>query len=175
MMRPHHNCRMAVLPPAIFVSVGHVRNERDLPRPLERDLQLALVHRAGARDPARQNLAALRDERPEQLHVLVVDVVDLVRAELADFSTPEQRPPLPLLPIAALLVAAAAATAPATSLSEWHLGLHPVKSVIIGIFGLRGRPPFAWLSLRRQSALDAPAFRFGLPLRAGALDHLLLL
>ena len=32
----------------------------------------------------------LRDERLQQLHVLVVDVVDLVRAELADLAAAEQ-------------------------------------------------------------------------------------
>src|SRR5262249_27221415 len=76
--------------------VCHVRNERDLARALDRRLQFALVHRAGARDAPRQDLAALGDERPDQLHVLVVDVVDLVRAELADLAAAEQRATLAL-------------------------------------------------------------------------------
>src|SRR5260221_11443934 len=106
-----------------FALVRHVRDQRDLPRALDRRLQLALVHRAGARDPARQDLAALGHERPDQLHVLVVDVVALVRAELADLAPAEHRPALALL-VAGLLVraaaAAAAATAPRASLSECH-------------------------------------------------------
>src|SRR5688572_18196149 len=99
-------------------SVRHVRNERDLTRALDGGLQLALVHRAGARDTARQDLAALRHERADQLDVLVVDVVDLVRAELADLAPAEHRPPLALLLVVLLLVAAAAAAR--ASLSEWH-------------------------------------------------------
>src|SRR5688572_16578258 len=105
-------------------SVRHVRNERDLTRALDGGLQLALVHRAGSGDAARQDLAALRNERTDQLHVLVVDVVDLVRAELADLAATEHRTPLSLLLVAGLLVAAAstAATSTATarpSLSKW--------------------------------------------------------
>jgi hypothetical protein len=47
--------------------------------------------RAGARDAARQDLGALGHERHQQLRVLVVDVVDLVRAELADLARAEHR------------------------------------------------------------------------------------
>src|SRR2546430_6008260 len=39
---------------------------------------------AGAGDAARKNLAALRDELLEHLHVFVVDVLELLDAELAD-------------------------------------------------------------------------------------------
>src|SRR5262245_33841840 len=46
--------------------------------------------RAGAEHAPRQDLAALGRERPQQLDVLVVDVVDLVRAELADLAAPEE-------------------------------------------------------------------------------------
>src|SRR5436190_7429304 len=75
-------------------SVCDVRNQRNLAGALERRLQLALVHRTRARDPARQDLPALRHEGAQQLDVLVVDVVDLVRAELADFAAAEHRPAL---------------------------------------------------------------------------------
>src|SRR5947209_8740351 len=103
------------------VSIRHVRNQRDLARALDRRLQLPLMHRAGARDAPRENLAALGHERPDQLHVLVVDVVDLVRAELADLATTEERAALSLFLVSRLLVAAAAAaTAARASLSEWH-------------------------------------------------------
>src|SRR5580765_1050345 len=101
---------------SMFISVRHIRNERDLTGPLDRRLQLALVHRAGAGNTARQNLAALGHERTQQLHVLVVDIVDLVRAELADLPAAEHRPPLPLRFVTGLLVAPAAAPAgPATA------------------------------------------------------------
>src|SRR5438270_13988821 len=105
----------------VLLLVGDVRNQRDLPRALDRGLQLALVHRARAGDPARQDLAALGDERPDQLHVLVIDIVDLVRAELADLATTEERAALSLVLVSRLLVAgAAAATAARAALSEWH-------------------------------------------------------
>src|SRR4029453_16859850 len=82
------------------------------------------MHRAGARDPPRQDLSPLRHERSEQLHVLVVDVVDFVRAELADLAPGKHRPALSLSFVAGLLVAPAAAAAAAaaarTSLSKWH-------------------------------------------------------
>src|SRR4051812_7880074 len=89
-------------------SIRHVRDERDLTGALDRRLQLALVHRAGPGDPARQDLAALGHERTNQLRVLVVDVVDLVRAELADLAAAEQRAALTLRLVAGLLVALAA-------------------------------------------------------------------
>src|SRR6266550_4220026 len=100
----------------------HVRNQRDLSRALDRHLQLPLVHRARARDATRQHLAALRHERSQELDVLVVDVVDLIRAELADLAAAEHRAALAVLLVAGLLVfvPAAAATAARSSLSECH-------------------------------------------------------
>ena len=74
----------------VVLLVGHVRQERDLTRPHDRRAEFALVQRAGARDAARQHLAALRDEAGQHAHVLVVDVVDLVRTELADLPAPEE-------------------------------------------------------------------------------------
>src|SRR6266446_3963654 len=117
-------------PQSAIPLVRHIRNERDLSRALDRSLQLPLVHRARARNAARQNLAALGHEGPDELDVLVVDVVDLVRAELADLAPAEQRASLALLFVAGFLVAgAAAAAAPAAasraSVSERHLTLHP--------------------------------------------------
>src|SRR5437763_9678764 len=108
---PRAPLRSAASAFSAFSSVCHVRDQRDLPRALDRGLQLALVHRAGARDPARQDLAALGHERADELHVLVVDVVDLVRAELADLAPAEQRAALPLFLVPRLLVAPAAAAA----------------------------------------------------------------
>src|SRR5258706_13007372 len=124
-----------------MVSIRHIGNQRELARALDRRLQFALVHGAGAGDAARQDLAALGHERSQQLDVLVVDIVDLVRAELADLPAPKHRAALALFLVPRLLVAAAAAasTAPAAaraSLSKWHcLGLPHVKSIIVHIVG----------------------------------------
>src|SRR5215471_6305557 len=70
--------------------VGGVRDQRDGPGALDRGLELALVERAGPRDPARQDLAALRDEGLQQLDVLPVHVLELLRAELADLAAPDE-------------------------------------------------------------------------------------
>src|ERR1051325_549327 len=97
---------------------GGIRNQRQLARAHDRRAQLALMHRAGARDAARQNLGALRHERHQELHVLVVDVVDLVRAELAHLAAAEHRTTLPVLPLLPALAAGLAApAAPETSLA----------------------------------------------------------
>src|SRR5919107_1561219 len=58
--------------------------------PLDGLLQRPLVRRAGSGDPARQDLGTLGDELLEQLHVFVVDVVDLVGAELTDLAPAEE-------------------------------------------------------------------------------------
>src|SRR5579872_2868972 len=42
------------------------------------------MQRAGSGDPARQNLSALRNELLQRLHILEIDVFDLLDAELAD-------------------------------------------------------------------------------------------
>src|SRR5215471_13566433 len=92
----------------------HVRNERQLPRARDRGLERALVLRARARNPARLDLAALGNEGRQQPDILVIDVINLVRAELAD-AAPTEEPAaartvaLPLV-LVVLLAAAAAAT-----------------------------------------------------------------
>src|SRR4029079_11913900 len=117
--------------------IGDVRQQGDLPRALDGRLKLPLVHRAGAGDSAGQNLAALRHERADKLEVLVVDVVDLVRAELADLAPTEHRAPLPFFLVARLLVrVAAAAAAAGASLSEWHLCLHPEIAIVIHVIAV---------------------------------------
>src|SRR4029077_2578829 len=45
--------------------------------------------RAAARDPARDDLAPLGDQAAQATHVLVIDEVDLVSAELADLPPAE--------------------------------------------------------------------------------------
>src|SRR4051812_5061526 len=141
----------------------HVRDEGDLAGALDRRLQLALVLGAGAGNASRQDLAALGHERPDQLHVLVVDVVDLVRAELADLATAEQRAALSLFLVARLLVPGAAASTAAaarSSLSEWHgLNLSYFKTVVVLVVRLARGTSLTGLALRRQAALHAPALR----------------
>jgi hypothetical protein len=67
----------------------HVRKHGHRTGALDGVGQLALVPGATSGDPARNDLAALGDEAAEATHVFVVDEVDLVRAELANFSAPE--------------------------------------------------------------------------------------
>jgi hypothetical protein len=60
-----------------------VRDEGHLARPFDGGSELDLMTTAGACDAAGTDLALLGDEALERLHVLVVDVVDLVLAEVA--------------------------------------------------------------------------------------------
>src|SRR5688572_16649437 len=109
-----------------------VRNQRKLPRAHDGGAELPLVLGAGARDPTRQDLRTLRDERKKEFGVLVVDVVDLVRAELADLAATEHRTALPVLAgragracrAGAPAPAAAATTAAATAAAESSLAGH---------------------------------------------------
>src|SRR6266545_4946013 len=72
------------------VLVGrHVRQQGHRAGTLDGVGELALMARAAARDPARDDLAALGDEAAQTTHVLVVDEVDLVCAELANLPPPE--------------------------------------------------------------------------------------
>src|SRR5436190_6193080 len=103
--------------------LGRVRDERQLARAHQRYPQLPLVQCAGARDTARQNLRALRHEREQQLGVLVVDVVDLVRAELAHLAAAEHRAALAVL--ALRTGARAAALLGAESLASVHRSIPP--------------------------------------------------
>src|SRR5205814_3787428 len=68
-----------------------IRHQRHRARALDRVRQLALVACAAPRNAARDDLATLADEVPEPAHVLVVEDVDLVSAELADL--PPAEPP----------------------------------------------------------------------------------
>src|SRR5256885_1900360 len=109
------------------------------------------MQRARARNTPRQDFAAFGDKRSQQLHVLVVDVVDLVRAELAHLAAPEHRTALALLLFLVLLVGAAA-TATRASLSKWHrLSLQSIEAVVIHVVSFH-RAAFARLTLRRQTA-----------------------
>src|SRR5262249_33837119 len=77
--------------------VRHIWNQRQLTGPLDRRLQFALVHGTRSRNAPRQDLPALRHKRAQQLHVLVVDIVDFVRAEFADLPPAEHGTALSLL------------------------------------------------------------------------------
>src|SRR5581483_12016315 len=71
------------------LETGCERQQRDVPRLLDRVRQAALMRRAHARDAPRYDLAPLRDEAVQQFRVFIIDVVDLLDAEPADFLAPE--------------------------------------------------------------------------------------
>src|SRR5262245_17011759 len=101
-----------------------VRDQRELARAHDRRPQLPLMERTRSRNAPRQNLGPLGDERHQELHVLVVDVVDLVRAELADFATTEHRPALTIL----ALLLPAARRLPAAPAAKTLLAVHRSSS-----------------------------------------------
>src|ERR1700694_4227549 len=63
--------------------------QRDVARPLDGHTQPALMPRAHARHPPRQNLSALLHELRQDVRALVVDEVHLLDAELAHLLLPE--------------------------------------------------------------------------------------
>ena len=65
-------------------SIGCKRQHRGDAGAFDRVLELALMQRASAGDAARKDLPALRDELLQHLHVFVIDVLELLDAELAD-------------------------------------------------------------------------------------------
>src|ERR1019366_10206321 len=64
--------------------IGDVWQKREVARALDGGRQLALVESGRSADAARKDLRALGDESREKLHVLEVDVADLLDRELAD-------------------------------------------------------------------------------------------
>ena len=66
------------------------RQQSNVARLLDRRGKTPLMRSAHAGQPARHDLTALRDELPEHAVVLVVDVLDLFHAELADLLAPEK-------------------------------------------------------------------------------------
>ena len=69
--------------------LGSEGQQRQLARPLERDIQRTLMRCACARLAARLDLAPVRQEPTQPVEVLVVDLFDLVDAELADLAARE--------------------------------------------------------------------------------------
>src|SRR6185503_12036018 len=107
--------------------VRGVRHERDLAGPLDRVLQRSLVRRAHAGDAPRLNLAALRNERRQELHVLVADVVDLLDTELAQAAPAEERAASAALLV--LLVLAASTAAAVSTVVKVHHRSPPRKPI----------------------------------------------
>src|SRR6266508_2468579 len=68
---------------AMTILVGDVREKRHLARALHGDGDLILMAPTRARDPARADLAPLRDVAAKLVVVLVVDLFDLLFAEVA--------------------------------------------------------------------------------------------
>src|SRR5690349_3667925 len=84
---------------ALVAAVGpHVREQRQLARPLDGGRDLVLVPAAGARDAARADLAAVRDELAQRGDVLVVDELHLVAAVRAGLAAAAAGPALPITP-----------------------------------------------------------------------------
>src|SRR5471030_1443693 len=112
--------------PTVIGSIGGERNEGDGAGALDRVLQLPLMERTSAGDAARQDLATLRDELLEHLHILEIDVFDLLDAELAD----------PLAPIKELLFPPGAATRGAGARFS---RLHSHRWSLLCVLGVGGR------------------------------------
>src|SRR3989304_5621428 len=67
-----------------LTDIGHEREQGDVAGALDGHRELPLVGGAGARDPPRQDPPTLRHEAPETSDILVVNLLHLVHAELAD-------------------------------------------------------------------------------------------
>src|SRR5580704_6296084 len=66
------------------------RQQRDVARLLDGRGQPVLMRRAHSGQPPGHDFAAFGHELPEQPVILIVDVRDLLRAELANFLAPEK-------------------------------------------------------------------------------------
>src|SRR6185436_14030064 len=69
-------------------ALGDVRQESQLAGPLDSGGELVLVPAAAARDAARADLALVGQVAPQGREVLVLDLVDLVPAEVTALSAP---------------------------------------------------------------------------------------
>src|SRR6185503_8943845 len=95
------------------VQVG-VRQQRQKARALDRRAELALVARLGAGDARRHDLAVLLHEVLEDVDVLIIDLLDVLRGEAAELLALEQ--------VVAALAALAVLLEPAFASSNgtWH-------------------------------------------------------
>lgn len=80
--KPHQTVRLFVCK-----LVGHVGQQGNLTRTLDGVGQLTLMHGASAGGAAGQNLCALRDQATQLGGVLVINLLALFSAELADLAT----------------------------------------------------------------------------------------
>lgn len=72
---------------AKFSSVADIRQQCYVTRTLDSDGQLALMLCAGAGNSSRKDLRALGDVLSQACYILVIDLVDVIGAELADLLT----------------------------------------------------------------------------------------
>src|SRR6267154_306972 len=100
------------------VQVG-VRHQREIARALDRRRELALVMGARSGDPRRNDLAVLADEVFEQIDVLVVDPLDLLRGETAELAALEKLLRALLIALAVAALAFSLAFAETASTSGW--------------------------------------------------------
>ena len=68
-----------------IVSITDKGKQRNVTRSFDRFRQLSLMLRASACHSAGQNLRALRNELAQSCDILIIDLLDLFRAEYADF------------------------------------------------------------------------------------------
>src|SRR5258706_1897568 len=96
----------------VWLLVGRERKHGRDAGALDRVLEFALMQRTGSGDAARKDLPALRDELLQGLDVFVVDVLELLDAELADALAAKEE-----LLLAALRSARSAGAAAATGIA----------------------------------------------------------
>src|SRR5688572_16035769 len=116
------------------VQVG-VRQQREIARALDRRAELALVARLRAGDARGHDLPVLLHEVLQDVDVLVVDRLDLLRGEAAELPPLEQR--VPAVALLAILLELALASSDGTR----HVSFLPFAS-IRGSFGGSFRLPF---------------------------------
>ena len=97
------------------VQIG-VRQQREKPRALDRDRQLALVARLGAGDTRRNQFAVFVDEDLQDVDVLVIDFFYFLSGETAEFSATKQW----IAARAAILAFVLAEFAFTQRCSSWH-------------------------------------------------------
>src|SRR6267143_165553 len=97
--------------------------QRDVARPLDGHAQPALMPRAHARHPARQDFPALLHELRQDVRAFVVDEVHLLDAELANLLLPEILALAPGPPPRTAVTATVAAFTPRSSAGRWCLFL----------------------------------------------------
>src|SRR5436309_172720 len=81
MLRTHEGAVRGRVGLAVYVTAE--RQQRQDARALDRRRELLLMSRAGSRHAPGHDLAAVRDEAPQPLLVLVVDEPHLLEAQLA--------------------------------------------------------------------------------------------